>query len=223
MTTTVPFVIFNWKSHKLESELVGWLQQLKVAPPAVKAVLAVPFPYLPTVRELLPSGWALAAQDVSPFPMGAYTGAVNAQQLAELGVKFCIVGHSERRRYFHETTPDIQQKVSQLLDFSITPIICVDLPYLAAQAAELSNDQAKQNIIAYEPLAAIGSGHPANPEDVRQTIKKIREVQPYQAVLYGGSVDAETAFSYSEVSDGVLVGTASLDVQEVNLLIERLS
>ncbi len=158
-------------------------------------------------------------QDLSKFAAGSYTGAVSTANLADLHVKYAILGHSERRNYFHETHADVAGKVAQALDVGITPVVCVDREYVQAQAAAIAPEQLNKCVIAYEPLSAIGTGNNAPVDVVKQTVDQIRQVFGDVSVLYGGSVTAENISEYLLVTDGALVGGASL---EIGIFIELL-
>ncbi len=210
-------IIANWKSHKLEKEVSDWLTEFNYQfQPSefVQPVVAPALPHLHQVKLELPDGVALGAQAVSSFPMGSYTGAVNAQQLKDLGVQYVIVGHSERRRYFHENHQDVAKQVQEVLAQQIKPILCVDKDYIDEQAAALDPKLCRECIVAYEPLAAIGTGQNEPVGQVKTIVAQIREIYGDVPVIYGGSVDQSNIGEYMLVSDGALVGGASLDAQQ---------
>ena len=179
---------------------------------------------------------AAGGQDVSKYEKGAYTGEVSAAQLADIGAKYCIVGHSERRQYHGEDDMLINAKVKALLEKGIIPIICVGesleqremdltMEYVAYQVkAALSGvdaSQLRRCIIAYEPIWAIGTGKTATAEQAEEVCQGIRAVvrgiygaRPARAVsiLYGGSMNAKNAFELLAQPDidGGLIGGASL-------------
>ena len=155
-------------------------------------------------------GVALGAQNVSPFPLGAYTGEVAADQLADLGVSYCLVGHSERRQYFGETSQQVADKCALLKAAHITPIVCVDEQYLASQLEVLRATGITELVLAYEPLAAIGTGQSASLEQVRQVRDQAKKYTD-MPFIYGGSVTDESVAEYMLICDGALVGSASLD------------
>lgn len=170
-------------------------------------VLAPPMPSLQFVsNRLLQKSVYLAVQDISPFPVGAYTGAVSAKNLEGFNVGYAIIGHSERRTYFYEDDAILAKKVEQALGNAILPIYCVqgkDTPVPDTVT-----------LVAYEPVSAIGTGSPDTPENAEAVAKAIKEAYPgVQAVLYGGSVKPENVASFTSMEsiDGVLVGGASLD------------
>lgn len=215
------YLIGNWKSNKTFEETYQWFDQFsKIYDPVIDltTVLAVPFPFLQEAskkkHELNLQHFALAAQDISPYPFGAYTGAVSANMLKHQ-IEYCIVGHSERRQYFAESHLEIANKVELLLTSEITPILCLDQPYAQKQLAAFDQKDLEKLIIAYEPLEAIGTGEPADPKQVAEVVKRIRElIQTDQTpIIYGGSTNADNARTYLEIEGvaGLLPGSSSLN------------
>jgi len=221
-------IIANWKSNHNLQTAQAWVNQVLPAVAEAKAelVVAPPFSLLaPATGLLANSNFSLAVQDLSSFKAGSYTGAVCATNLVGLKIKYAILGHSERRRHFHETDEEVAAKVKQALVAGINPIICVDEPYLASQHQALVQagvDFAQSNLtVAYEPLAAIGTGQSADLGQVSQVISKIKELFGPVAVVYGGSVEAANIRDYLEISDGVLVGSASLQGESFVELVQQ--
>lgn len=212
-------IIANWKSNKLQADVEAWLGEFKADTNQVDVVIAPPFTYLAQVGLQLPAGTKLGAQTVSSFPMGSYTGAVNAHQLKGLGVKYVIVGHSERRRYFHEDHQDVAKQVQEVVAQNMTPVLCLDKEYIEDQAHALDPGLYKACIVAYEPLAAIGSGHNEPVGEVKKVVEKIREVYGAVPVIYGGSVTEDNIGEYMLVCDGALVGGASLEAKQFDSLV----
>ena len=230
----------NWKMNMLASEIKPFMEQLKENLPKTRAcdvVLCTPAPLLPAmIKAGKDCKVAAGGQDVSKYEKGAYTGEVSAAQLADIGAKYCIVGHSERRQYHGEDDMLINAKVKALLEKGIIPIICVGesleqremdltMEYVAYQVkAALSGVDARQLrrcIIAYEPIWAIGTGKTATAEQAEEVCQGIRAVvrgiygaRPARAVsiLYGGSMNAKNAFELLAQPDidGGLIGGASL-------------
>jgi triosephosphate isomerase len=216
------YVLANWKSHKTITEAEKWLatfSDLYRPDPSVEVILAPSFVHLPPLAELLqannPTRLTLAAQDLSPFPLGAYTGAVAAEMVRDM-VGYGIIGHAERRRYFHETNQDIANKVSEATAARIRPIICVDLPYARAQLAALNEADTGDLLIGYGPVEAIGIAVAQAPEKAAGAIREIQAIMPDNPILYGGSVTAANAGTYMKLEgvQGLMVGTASLDAAE---------
>ena len=230
----------NWKMNMLASEIKPFMEQLKENLPKTRAcdvVLCTPAPLLPAmIKAGKDCKVAAGGQDVSKYEKGAYTGEVSAAQLADIGAKYCIVGHSERRQYHGEDDMLINAKVKALLEKGIIPIICVgesleqremdlSMEYVAYQVkAALSGvdaSQLRRCIIAYEPIWAIGTGKTATAEQAEEVCQGIRAVvrgiygaRPARAVsiLYGGSMNAKNAFELLAQPDidGGLIGGASL-------------
>ena len=213
-------VIANFKSNLTQKEVISWVKTVKPTP---NIVVAPSFIHLSSF--LIPnSSYALAAQDVSPFPPGSYTGAINAGQLKDLGVSYCIVGHSERRRYFHETTSEIAGKVRELLSAGITPIVCLEEKDIVPQFAALDNELVPKCIFCFEPSADIG-GTTTAPHDVIKSVQlKVSEFAPNSPFMYGGSVTSDNISRLLSLGiSGVLVATASLDPTSFNQLIHNVT
>jgi len=206
-------VVANFKSHKTLSQVEDWLRD--VAPvaksePGVEAIVAPSFPHLAIGHW--PLAIRLATQDCSPFPPGAYTGAVGAVMLKDLGVSYCIVGHSERRRYFHETPSEIASKVRELLSVGITPIVCLEEKDIVPQFAALDDESISKCIFCFEPSEGIG-GTTAAPHNVIKSVQlKVSEFAPDSPFMYGGSVTPDNITDLVTLGiAGVLVSTASLE------------
>lgn len=185
-------IIANWKSNNPQNWSV-------TVPENVEVTVAPPFPLLSTLK-----GYSLCAQNVSVFESGAYTGEVSAEMLKSLNVKYCLVGHSERRKYFGETNAQVQDKINNLIKNNIIPIVC----------ARSFADIVPANFIMYEPEEAIstnGQYHPEEPEKVKEVLTNWKtKLPPETKFLYGGSVNTENAKSFS-FTDGLVVGHASLN------------
>ncbi|MCA1765749.1 MAG: triose-phosphate isomerase, partial [Desulfobulbaceae bacterium] len=159
------YLLANWKSHKTLREAEAWLEKFhdlrRNSGPQV--IVAPPMPFLAPMRQIMARlkipNLALAAQDISPFPQGSYTGAVAAPMISEFA-DYAIVGHSERRRYFHETNQEVANKVSEAVAAGLKPILCVDLPYARQQLAAINEDDFAELIIGYGPVSAAGMDFP---------------------------------------------------------------
>ena len=220
------YLVGNWKSNKTGGEVEGWFGELEGVSQtsSVEVVVCPSFVHLEKAAGLVSriSGWKLGAQDVSRFPMGKYTGAVSADMLTPF-CEYVIVGHSERRKYFGESSQDVAMKVGLALDAGLKPIVCVDEPYASEQINALDESAFEKTIIAYEPLSAIGTGDPDTPEHANEVASKIKEmVDSKSPVLYGGSVTADNVTGFMKVDgiDGFLVGGVSLDAKSWVELIE---
>lgn len=173
----------------------------------------------------------LGSQNVSPFNDGAYTGEVSARQLKSLNVKYCLVGHSERRVYFKENNEIMKNKIEQLLENEIIPIYCVGELEKKRDNNELDEElkileEIRNNekiIIAYEPLWAIGTGIQPNINELEKIIKLIKGKFPNNKVLYGGSVNENSIVNLkSELIDGYLLGGVSLHPDRISMLLSKL-
>jgi triosephosphate isomerase (TIM) len=237
-TTTPPrrkLVVGNWKMHGSHAANAELLAALKAALPfGADAAVCVPFPYLAEVALMLtgsPIAWG--AQDCSAHEQGAYTGEVAAAMLAELGCRYVIVGHSERRALHAEGDQLVADKARAALAKGLTPIVCVGETLAEREAghtAEVVKRQLSavihtlaqcvpQIVVAYEPVWAIGTGRTATPEQA-QAVHALLRAQLHAAtthsdemkILYGGSVKADNAaqlFTQPDI-DGGLIGGASL-------------
>lgn len=222
MKHSTKVIIANWKSHKTDSEIKHWLTNFEATVPSLTAsslivAIAPPMSSLATV-----SAWVaqqdsphvtLAIQDLSPYPAGSYTGAVCTRNIEGMGVKYAIVGHSERRAHFHETNQEVALKVVQALDDGITPIVCVSAETLIPQVKAIDSSLRSKCLFAFEPIDHIGTGIA---DDLTHILEQRSIIEPLVKdlnFLYGGSVDAhsDTALLSAEQIDGFLVGTASLD------------
>ncbi|HEX6192799.1 MAG TPA: triose-phosphate isomerase [Chitinophagaceae bacterium] len=215
-----------------------------------KVIFAVPFPYLLMTRSEVDdeTNYYAAAQNCHHLPAGAYTGEISAAMLHSIGVPYCIVGHSERREYFNESNAQLAEKISRCLEQFITPIFCCGEPlaireagtqndHVAVQLKEslfhLSAKEAKEVIIAYEPIWAIGTGKTASTAQAQEMHAHLRSILAAQygqntaaeiSILYGGSVKGANAaelFASPDV-DGGLVGGASLSAVEFRQIISAL-
>ncbi|MEK7544158.1 MAG: triose-phosphate isomerase family protein [Patescibacteria group bacterium] len=215
----------NWKSNKTTLEAKQWLQEWNIQlsnNPIIQwknmtVVLCVPYTLLYMMKQeidRLKLPIDLGAQDVSPFAQGAYTGEVNARQIKELA-QWVIIGHSERRKNFHETDEVLAQKTSQAKLEGLSVLYCVP--------DDITLVPAGVDAVAYEPVWAIGTGKSDSPQNAQQVIQSIKSKTHVFCVIYGGSVtpDNVAAFMTQPAIDGVLPGGASLDAQKFSSLIEN--
>ena len=238
------YLFGNWKMNMSLAEIKDFAKKSKVKLPSnVYVGIAVPNVYIDACEKLR-KNMLLGAQNVSEYKDGAYTGEVSARMLNDLDLYFCIVGHSERRKYFNETNSAVSEKIKRLQEFDITPILCIGetleqyekketKQVLAKQLAGSlkSVDKFKQIIIAYEPVWAIGTGKVASAEIVDEICGFIKEEMlkimgnNYPAiVLYGGSVNQENSVQLGKLPsvDGFLVGGASQDAIKFIKIAENL-
>lgn len=240
----------NWKMNKTPSETKAFAEQFKAILPKTKwcdIVVCVPTVDLSAaVRAFKDSRIAVGAENVYFEKSGAYTGEISADMLADLGVRYVIVGHSERRALFGETDEIVNKKVLAALEAGLNPIICVGeslaqremgvtMELIALQVksalAGVSAEQMRRCVIAYEPIWAIGTGNTATPEQAGEVCAAIRGVlrKLYGAriarsttIQYGGSMNAANAQDLlnQEDVDGGLIGTAALDVEQFLQIIQ---
>lgn len=229
----------NWKMNKTPSETVTLINELKplVATEEADVVFCVPAISLTTAIEAAKgTNIAIGAQNMYFEESGAYTGEISPSMLTSIGVKYVIIGHSERREYFAESNEIVNKKVLKAFEHGLTPIVCcgesltqreqgITIDWIRQQIKiaflSITPEQAKTAVIAYEPIWAIGTGKVATTEQAEEVCKAIRECidEIYDAttaaairIQYGGSVTAGSAadlFSQANI-DGGLVGGASL-------------
>jgi triosephosphate isomerase len=234
--TRTPLIVGNWKMNGGLSANQALLDEIKAGLGAVRcrAGVCVPFPYLAQVQLLLAgTPIALGAQDVSTQTAGAFTGEVSAAMLRDFGVRYCIVGHSERRQYHRESEVEVALKARQALACGITPIVCVGETLAQRDAGETEAVVKRQLaavihenghcisevVVAYEPVWAIGTGRTATPEQaqavhavLRAQLKAATPHHERVSILYGGSMNAANAeqlLAQPDV-DGGLIGGAAL-------------
>lgn len=235
-----PFIAGNWKMHKTGSEAAAYIEELKRLLPSgldVDVALAPSFTALgKAVEAAKDSPILIAAQNVFWEEAGAYTGEVSVPMLLDLGLKWVIIGHSERRQYFGETDETVNRRLKAALRGGLHPIVCIGetleqreaeqtFQVLSGQLnqglSEVSLEDAKNLTIAYEPVWAIGTGRTATPEIaqtahafIREELAGIfnKELANSIRILYGGSVksaNASVLLAQADI-DGALVGGASL-------------
>jgi triosephosphate isomerase (TIM) len=233
----------NWKMNggtAANSELCELIAAGAPASRNVELLVCPPFPYLEaTRRHLEGSSISLGAQNVSEYASGAYTGEVSAGMLRDVGCKFVIVGHSERRAMMHENSDIVAGKFKATLSEQLTPILCVGETLeerASGRMEEVVGTQLRavldaagigafgSAVIAYEPVWAIGTGQTASPEQAQEVHRYIRnilarvdvDIADAVQILYGGSVKGDNAaglFSMPDI-DGGLIGGASLKAAE---------
>lgn len=214
------YIFANWKSNKNLSGAREWLEQLGEVKTDREVVLVPAFNLLGAIYgQVLETGLMVGVQDLSPFAAGSYTGAVSALNLEGMGVKYAVLGHSERRHHFGESDQEVANKIERALEAGLVPVVCVDEGYIESQASSLDQSQLQRCIVAYEPLAAIGTGDQMSVEKVEQVFSRIKKAFGEVKVIYGGSVNPSNVNEYLLVGDGVLVGGASLDVEQFRQLL----
>ncbi|MGP5091023.1 triose-phosphate isomerase [Staphylococcus equorum] len=247
-----PIIAGNWKMNKTVQEAKDFVNALPTLPDTkeVESVICAPAIQLDALVTLVNDGKAqglqIGAQNAYFEDNGAFTGETSPAALADLGVKYVVIGHSERREIFKETDEDINKKAHAVFNHGMTPIICVGetdeeresgkanevVGNLVKKAVEgLSEEQLQQVVIAYEPIWAIGTGKSSTSEDanemcafVRETVAELssQTVADATRIQYGGSVKPNNIKEYMAQSDidGALVGGASLKVDDFVQLLE---
>lgn len=229
----------NWKMNKTPKEAIALCELLKasVDTDKVDVVFCVPaVDLIPVTEALKGTKIAVGAQNMFYEESGAYTGEISPAMLEELGVKYVVIGHSERREYFAETDETVNKKVKKAIEHGIVPIMCcgetleqrelgIAVDFIRTQVKAglhgLSADEVKGVVIAYEPIWAIGTGKTATSEQAQEICAAVRavvgevygqETADAVRVQYGGSVNGKNAaelFAMADI-DGGLVGGASL-------------
>ena len=225
----IRLVAGNWKMHggrETNQSLLDALMKGVGAKPGVQCAVCPPFPFLAQVGERLRgSPIALGAQTASEHAQGAYTGEVSAAMLAELGCRYVIVGHSERRQLYGESDAQVAAKFAAVRAAGLAPILCLGETLAQREAGQTEAVVERQlaavtgkhalgdAVLAYEPVWAIGTGRTATPEQAQAVHGFLRsKVGAETRILYGGSVKAQNAaaiFAMPDV-DGGLIGGASL-------------
>ena len=241
-----PIITGNWKMNNTAAQGVALVNELKplVADAECDVVVCVPFTDIPAVSEALKgSNIALGAQNVHFAEKGAYTGEISAAMLKEYGVKYVIIGHSERRQYFGETNETVNKRMHAALAAGLIPIVCVGESLEERETGKTEQvlsvqieeglkglEDVSAIVIAYEPVWAIGTGKTATAEQANETIgfirKKCAEVfcpkcAEKVRIQYGGSMNAKNCkelMAMPEI-DGGLIGGASLKAQDFSQIV----
>jgi triosephosphate isomerase (TIM) len=219
----IPSIIGNWKCNKTIFETKTWLdafeERIKQTSYVDRAEVVICAPYTllyflkdEIIKRKLPL--KLGAQDVSPFSEGAYTGEICAKQIKEFA-DYVIIGHTERRKYFHESDDVLAQKVMMAKQEGLIVLYCI--------FEETARVPQGVDVISYEPVWAIGTGQAETPENANKTINTIKQRTNKELAIYGGSVTSENvhAFVTQGAINGVLPGKASLDAYTFHDLIIR--
>ena len=245
----IPFIAGNWKMFKTGREVVTFAEDFKklYQDTDVKTAVCAPYVYLGLLKNLF-SGPKIKVGAPNAFyeDEGAFTGEVSVKMLEDLGVDYCIIGHSERRQYFGETDEIVNKKLKRLLAGPITPILCVgenlqqrekEEQYLVVRdqliwaLSGITPQQAAKIVIAYEPVWAIGTGKTATPQQAEDMCEFIRnavealygeDVADQVVIQYGGSVKPANATDIMDMPniDGALVGGASLNASDFMEIID---
>jgi triosephosphate isomerase len=246
-----PIIAANWKMHKTLSEAKSFMEEIKnssiPASEQVETVVCPPAIFLETLVSMAAgTEVGIGAQNMHFEEKGAFTGEISPAAIEDLGVKYVIIGHSERREMFNETDEAVNKKIAAAFLHHLVPIVCVGETlaqresgitneFVAGQVekalAGLTDEQVKQVVIAYEPIWAIGTGKSSTPQDANEVCAHIRSVVAGQfsqdtadavRIQYGGSVKPENIKEYLAQADidGALVGGASLESASFLQLVE---
>ena len=237
-----PFIAANWKMHKTVLESVAFIKEFRKLAEKVHDVEIVVAPPLTALRPVVEAAHAstigVAGQNLHWERQGAFTGEVSAAMLKEAGAEYVIIGHSERRRLFHETDETVNRKLNAALGADLTAIVCIGetLAVLDRQIKQgldgLTADQIGALVIAYEPVWAIGTGRNATPAQAGEAHAHIRaRIRQWFGgtaadqchIIYGGSVKPENIRELASLPDvdGALVGGASLEVRSFFEIVSR--
>jgi len=240
----------NWKMNMTASQTEDFCRHFKakgLEGHKVDILLAPSYTSIPAMVSILgDTPVNISAQDMCAVDKGAYTAAVSAEMLVDSKCSHVLLGHSERRQYFHETDEGVNQKTKQALKYELTPVICIGetkeeretnitetvvKTQLLGALEGLSDEEILKTVIAYEPVWAIGTGLTASPEQAQDVHRFIRTVLAERTdadtadkirILYGGSAkpaNAEALLSENDI-DGLLIGGASLKVDDFFQMIE---
>jgi len=247
-----PIIGGNWKMNKTLKEAVNTARDLKEKLGSIRGVEVVifpPFTALESVKEVIKgTNIGLGAQNMYWKGKGAYTGEISPFMLLDVGCKYVILGHSERRQYFGETDQGINKKLKVALSLGITPVVCVGEKIEERRGGkakqivdwqirgcfkEITPEEAKRIVVAYEPIWAIGTGETATPEQaeemhlfIRNILKELfgKEASNSLRIQYGGSVKPNNIKELMEKEDidGALVGGASLKANSFAEIIKKI-
>ena len=244
-----PFIAGNWKMFKTKAEAIAFAEEFRelYKDTDVQTAICAPFTNLEALKEAFAgTEIKVGAQNVHFADEGAFTGEISVSMLEEIGVDFCIVGHSERRQYFGETDETVNKKLKKLFEGPIRPILCVgesleerdaDKAFdvvggqIKADLEGIDAADVKKLVIAYEPIWAIGTGRTATPDQAEEMCAFIRktlielygeEVSDEVIIQYGGSVKPANATEIMNMDeiDGALVGGASLKPKDFMEIID---
>lgn len=245
----IPFIAGNWKMFKTKAEAIAFAEEFRelYKDTDVQTAICAPFTNLEALKEAFAgTEIKVGAQNVHFADEGAFTGEISVSMLEEIGVDFCIVGHSERRQYFGETDETVNKKLKKLFEGPIRPILCVgesleerdaDKAFdvvggqIKADLDDIDAADVKKLVIAYEPIWAIGTGRTATPDQAEEMCAFIRktlielygeEVSDEVIIQYGGSVKPANATEIMNMDeiDGALVGGASLKPKDFMEIID---
>ncbi len=223
-------IVANWKVFLGRSDSLSLAKQLVKIKTSANVVVCPSFPYIYDVNKIIADNFHIGAQDCASKDTQSFTGAINVQQLKELECKYCIVGHSERRMYAHETASEIHDKIALLIEKKITPIFCIGedkISHMSNKTEEviaMHLDEVgfkidwKKVVIAYEPIWSIGTGITPKNSEIKAIADLVKNKVSPKAVLYGGSVSSSNIHELNKIKsvDGFLIGSASTRSDEMS-------
>lgn len=222
-------IVANWKANLAPERAVQWLDAfVAVYRPRLdlEVILAVPILALPTLAPKIDAmpGLALAAQSVSAYPQGSYTGSTPAAWLRGLAT-YTLLGHRERRRYFHETVQDVARQAYESLAEDLQPIICFDAELLMTQTAAMAVEELSHLLWAYTPETPATLEMARNAADISAMLPKIAHKTDNRPVLYGGGVTVDNGGSLWQLPGlhGLMLGKGCLDAVAFAGFINQLS
>ena len=251
----IPIVLSNWKMNKTVKQSMDYLADLMRAidnkSSSMDVILCVPFGVIKSMADKInsPNLVSISGQNVHWKEWGAYTGEISPPMLADLGAKYCMIGHSERRKYFDETDEIVNKKARGLINSGLNPIVCIGetleerkmgltINVLEKQLSVcfngLSSSDLEKTVILYEPRWAIGTGQVANYDQIaeahqyiRKELQRLFSTQSAEKtrIIYGGSVTLDNIADISRIKDvdGAGVGGASLDFSNFLKIINAVS
>lgn len=217
-------VVLNLKMHMSLSSVIEYEKIIR----NYDVIVLPQYPYLPFFHKGI---YSLGAQDVSKYKKGNYTGEVCAKAIKEIGAKYCLVGHSERKKYFNETLIDINQKMENLIENNLIPIMCVTQAN-EDEGFEILLEQLKaipslveKIIVAYEPEWLIGTDDKLNLENIEKVTSKIKEYLDSKkinySIIYGGNVNRDNIQDIISLSsiDGIIMSTSARNKEDLEYIL----
>lgn len=221
-------VLANWKASLAPERALAWCDTFSAAytpRTGIEVVLAVPALVMDRVHQRLGAlaGVSLAAQGISPYPQGSYTGSLPAAWLRDTA-KFALIGHRERRQYFHETVQDVARQGYEALAEGLQPIVCVDNDLLTRQAAAFAREELEQLLWAWTPETPVALEMARTLDDIAAQAAQVARKTEGKGVLYGGGVTPDNGgaiWTLKGVS-GILLGQGCLDAEKFAALVNWL-
>jgi len=230
------YIIANWKMNA-SREFISYysISNKLISSEKYKIIIAPPFSYLSHTRRSFDASISIASQDISHEKNGPHTGQVSAIMLKDLACEYAIIGHNETREYTISTKEILQNKIQRMMEQDLKVIYCIGEKdksdknnAIINQLNEISFDGIKEDnfIIAYEPIWAIGTNKTPSIEEISNTINFIKDYLSVQknvskiSIIYGGSVNETNAKNILDVTDGVIIGNKSLEMNFINNIIK---